>query len=113
MILDKKGQKHEFIIGAEAYGTKDFYVQYKETGEIFLIDDKKLRNLVNARTALLDRSLWAEKPDQSNTISIEFNGKKQAFSHLNKQDKTQAKWIFVDQPERDNTQLETWLSKFF
>lgn len=113
MILEKKGQKHEFLIGDEAYGTKDFYVQYKQTDEIFLIDDKKLRNLVNARTALLDRALWSEKPDQADSISIVFNEKTQELSHINKQDNAQAKWIFTADQERDNTQLETWLSKFF
>ena len=112
MILEKKGQKHEFLIGNEAYGTKDFYVQYKNTGEVFLIDDKKLRNLVNARTALLDRTLWSAKPAEATAISITWNDIRQDFSHLNKQDAKEAKWIFVAQQERDNTQLETWLSKF-
>ena len=113
LIMEKKGQKHEFLIGAEAYGTKDFYVRYTQTNDIFLIDDKKLRNLVNARTALLDRKLLSEKPDTSDSISIQFNEKIQNFSHLNKQDRKQAKWIFTNQEDRDNTQLETWLSKLF
>ena len=112
MILEKKGQKHEFVIGNEAYGTKDFYVQYKKTGDVFLIDDKKLRNLVNARTALLDRNLWSAKPGEATAISIQWNDITQDFNHLNKQDTKEAKWIFSNQQERDNTQLETWLSKF-
>ena len=113
MIIEKKNQKHEFLIGAEAYGTKDFYVRYIQTGDIFLVDDKKLRNLVNARTALLDRSLWSEKLESADSISIDMNEQTRNFSHLNKQDKAQAKWVFSAQRDRDNTQLETWLSKFF
>ena len=50
----------------------------------------------------------AEKPDQSNTISRRVQWKTGIFSPC-QQDKTQA-GIFVDQPERDNTQLETYAS---
>ena len=62
--------------------SEDFYVQYKETGDI-LIDDKP-RNLVNARTALLDRSLWAEKADQSNTMSLSSMEKNRHFTSISK-----------------------------
>ena len=63
LTLTRKGKAHTYHIGAEAYGTKDIYLQDQESKEIFLVDDAKIRSLKFGRTKLPDRRLWSFKKD--------------------------------------------------
>ena len=102
-----------FDVGAEAYGTKDYYIRDQKSSEIFLVDDRKLTPILKARTNLPDRSLWSQKPPQAVSAVITFEDQKLFLEHSNWQDKSNAKWIQRDGSESDTTQLETWLGKFF
>ena len=110
----KRGENvRVFDIGAEAYGTKDYYIRDQKSSEIFLVDDRKLTPLLKARTNLPDRALWSQKPPQAVSAVVYLGDRKLLLEHSNWQDKSNAKWVQTGASDEDNTQLETWLGKFF
>ena len=113
--ITKNGQIRKFFIGNETYGTKDLYVQDTDNNDVFLIDDKKFRNLINGRTALPDRALFSydTKTATSATISVirENISKTTHLQHQYWQDASKATWTYQETPDLDNTQLQTWMEK--
>jgi hypothetical protein len=111
--ITRNGKQRIFDIGAETFGTKDYYVRDTQSNEIFLVDDRKFTSLFKARTSLPDRSLWSTKAETAVSASITSGEKTLSLTHNNWQDKQTEQWIRTNSPETDNTQLETWLGKFF
>ena len=68
--ISRKGKKHSYNIGAEAYGTKDIYLQDVDNKEIFLVDDAKIRSLKFGRTKLPDRRLWSFKKESITKVQL-------------------------------------------
>jgi len=114
--VTRKGKTTTFDVGNEAYGTKDLYVQNRESKEVFLLDDAKVRSLKFARTRLPERKLWSFKKEIITSMiintSIEEQSKSITLSHKNWQDKQQAKWVRDDAPDADNTQITNWVTKY-
>lgn len=111
--IERKGSTREFKIGNETYGTKDFYVQDTKSSEVFLVDDKKIRTLINARTSLPDRSLFGNDTQKSTMATIQFQEQNVDLIHKYWQDISQAQWLAQNNLDGDNTQLQTWLDKIF
>lgn len=111
LTVARKGSTREFQLGAEAYGTKDYYVFDRSGSEYFLIDDKKFNHLKRGRTTLPDRSLWSKKSTEATSMTITQGKKSLDAEHKNHQDKSSSKWINRNAPEADNAQLETWIGK--
>lgn len=109
--VTSNGTTRSFSIGDEVYGTKDLYLRDDTSQELFLVDDSKLRNLRQARTTMPNRALFAKETNEASSATLEWNEQSLALSHQNWQDTNSAKWIYTDQPDKDATQIQTWLSK--
>ena len=59
LTLTIDGQDHELSVWCQSYGTRDWYVQKIDGGQVFLVDDDVLRTLNQAKTRLADRRLWS------------------------------------------------------
>ena len=116
LSIKRKGKTTVFDVGNEAYGTKDLYIQNRETKEVFLLDDAKVRTLKFARTRLPDRQLWSFEKEKITKITLQasLEGQPKTLVLLNKnwQDKLQAKWVRQDDETADNTQLTNWITKY-
>lgn len=114
--VTRKGKTTTFDVGSEAYGTKDLYIQNRDSKEVFLLDDAKVRSLKFARTRLPERKLWSFKKESITGITIyttlEEQSKSITLTHKNWQDKQQAKWVRSDAPDADNTQITNWVTKY-
>jgi len=109
--VTSNGTTRSFSIGDEVYGTKDLYLRDDTSQELFLVDDSKLRNLRQARTTLPNRALFTKETNQASSATLEWNEQSLALSHQNWQDTNSAKWTYTNQPDKDATQIQTWLSK--
>ena len=114
--VTRKGKTTTFDVGSEAYGTKDLYVENRDTKAVFLLDDAKVRSLKFARTRLPERTLWSFDKETITGVTIyttiEEQSKSITLTHKNWQDKQQAKWVRDDAPEADNTQITNWVTKY-
>ena len=105
--------KRELAIGNEAYGTRDLYVQEKNSGVVFLVDDEKFRALKYASSRLPDRKLWAmEKPALAVRAKLtNSEGKEQIFEQKNAVDRSKSFWFRAGEEEEKDEQVNTWLGK--
>lgn len=108
LALTRGGTTTTVQIGAEAYGTKDRYVQ-TDAGEIFLVDDQVLKTLEYARTRLPDRNLWSfDKPGIA-AITIAVGEQTRTVEQKNPDDPKAATWTDAD--GSTDEQVKTWLDK--
>ncbi|MBM73900.1 MAG: hypothetical protein CMK59_00760 [Proteobacteria bacterium] len=113
LIVTRKGTKRELAIGNEAYGTRDLYVQEKNSGVVFLVDDEKFRALKYASSRLPDRKLWAmEKPELAIQAKLKKDdGQEQIFKQKNAVDRAKSFWFKAGEAEEKDAQVNTWLGK--
>ena len=113
LVVTRKGTKRELTVGNEAYGTRDLYVQEKNSGVVFLVDDEKFRALKYASSRLPDRKLWAmEKPEIALRAKLtNAEGTEQIFEQKNAVDRSKSFWFRAGEAEEKDEQVNTWLGK--
>jgi len=97
------------MIGGESYGTKDRYVQVKDSGDIYLVDDQLLKSLQYARTRLPDRDLWSFKDPEIASILVDNGTGKAEVTQKNPDDEKARQWVKADGTVDE--QMTTWLDK--
>ncbi|MCB9779654.1 MAG: DUF4340 domain-containing protein [Alphaproteobacteria bacterium] len=106
--LTRGGKTTTVQIGAEAYGTKDLYVQ-TEAGEIFLVDDQVLKTLEYAQTRLPDRDLWSFDKPGIQRATITMGERSRTVEQKNPDDPKASTWADAD--GSSDEQIQTWLDK--
>lgn len=90
LVVKRKDQEHSLVIGGSTYGSKDRYV--KHDGQLYLLDDGKIRPLQFATTRLRERRPQPWMEGDVETVAITFDGKAATFEQKNRDDRAKAFW---------------------
>ena len=96
-------------LGGESFGTKDRYARVN--GKIYLIDDKTIRPLQFAKSRLVERRLHPFETKDIRQAEIRRNADQRAFVQGNADDQAKAFWADAAEPEEDDIEATTWMSK--
>ena len=107
--LTLDGKTITMMVGGESYGTRDRYVQRKDTGEVFLVDDQLLKAIQYARTRLPDRELWSLKEPEIASIALDSGTGTVTVTQKNPDDPKARQWVKADGSADE--QMTTWLDK--
>jgi hypothetical protein len=110
--VDRSGRTQKLLVGGEAYGTRDYYVQHEESGKIFLVDRALVQPLKYARTRLPDRSLFALAIPDVLSATVSVADRSAQFLQVHPDDQRLSAWASVATPDEPGEQATTWMGKF-
>jgi len=98
-------------LGAEVYGTKDYYVRDRSSGVVYVLDDEAVKSFKFAKTKLKDSLLSSAKKEEIEWIKIGRGSQTVKWEQKNIADRSAA---FFARTEGDGSKDETfnnWLDK--
>ena len=110
--IDRSGSTEVLEIGAEAYGTRDYYARHVSSGRIYLFERDLVQPLKYARTRLPDRTLFGHQRADIKTAKVTVGQASQTWNQHHADDQGKARWATSQDPEAVAEQATTWLDKF-
>ena len=110
--IDRSGRTQKLLVGGEAYGTRDYYVQHEESGKIYLVDRDLVQPLKYARTRLPDRSLFGLSLPDVLSASVSAADRNAEFLQVHPDDRGLSAWASSVTPDVPGEQATTWMDKF-
>jgi hypothetical protein len=110
--IDRAGHTEVLEIGAEAYGSRDYYVRHVSTGAIYLFERDLVQPLKYARTRLPDRSLYGVARADIDSATLTVEGASKVWNQMYADDKAKAHWVLGDGLDQEAERATTWLDKF-
>jgi hypothetical protein len=97
-------------IGGETYGAKDRYVRYD--GQVFLVDDAKLKPLEAAGSRLMERGLFPLQQKEIAGIEVALpSGEAVTWRQVNRDDAAKVAWARKETPDVADDVGATWINK--
>lgn len=106
----RRGKSTVLSVGGEAYGTKHRYLRNDETGEVFLVEENRVKDLQHARTRLADRSLWSLATPAIGSVVLTVGEKSLELSQKNPDDEAKTFWARAGMDSRDE-EATAWMDK--
>jgi hypothetical protein len=110
--IDRAGSTEVLEIGAESYGTRDYYVRHVGTDQFYLFERDLIQPLKYARTRLPDRRLSGLEPADLRSATLTVGEDAQTWTQVHGEDQRKAHWVHPDSPDTVAEQATTWLDKF-
>jgi len=114
MTLQISGTDRELGIWCQAYGTRDWYVQKVDGGDVYLVDDELLRTLNQARSRLPDRRLSSLDTTEivGANLLLSDSGSTLAAAQLDSDLPEKATWKAesLGNSKEMRTQLNSWMA---
>ena len=95
----------------QAYGTRDWYVQKLDGGEIYLVDDELLRPLTQAGTRLPDQRLWSFENSDIVLANIQLPSGVSLKAMQHDPGAEKARWATIEKPGHKAPELEAAMAK--
>ncbi len=110
--IERNGKTEVIEVGAEAYGTRDYYARHVASGRIYMLERDLIQPLKYARTRLPDRTLYSFDRSAIVLSEVSADGQTKSWDQNNADDKQTAHWTPVGQPNEEAEQANDWLDKF-
>ena len=110
--IDRGTTTETLDIGAEAYGTRDYYARHVRTGRIYLLERDLVQPLKYARTRLPDRTLHSFERAEIVSARLSVGDQTSTWEQHEADDKLKAYWTPVGSPDDEAEPANNWLAKF-
>lgn len=111
LTIEGKGRKHQFEIGKEGYGHRDYYVRDVQSKRVYLVDGGAIRPLMRAEDRLPERRLVAAESWDIEQIALKTGDVSEVFEQRNREDRLASFWARAGSSER-NVSAQAWIEKF-
>lgn len=111
LTIEGRGRKHQFEVGKEGYGHRDYYVRDVQTGRVFLVDGGAIRPLTRAEDRLPERRLIGAESWDIEQIAVKTSDVSEVFEQRNREDRLASFWARAGSTER-NVSAQAWIEKF-
>jgi hypothetical protein len=104
------GKKVALDIGGRTFGSGDRYVRNQQTGDVYLLDGRKVSDMQSAQFKFMQSELHEFTLEDVEEVTIKAAGKERRLLHRNRRDE-QATWVDASDPDRRNELYGNWFRR--
>lgn len=105
------GKTVRLDIGGRTFGAGDQYARDAATGEVYLLEGKKIMDLQSAQFRFMQSELHNFTHADVDGAVITAAGKSRKLAHRNRQNKDQAMWVDASEPDKRNELFGNWFQR--
>ena len=105
------GKKVQLDVGGRTFGAGDQYARDAQTGEVYLLEGKKIMDLQSAQFRFMQSELHNFTLADVDTAVITGAGKTRSLSQRNRQSKEEARWVDAAEPDKRNELFGNWFER--
>jgi len=109
--LECGGKKLQLDIGGRTFGSGDSYARDAKTGDVYLLDGKKIVDLQSAQFRFMQTELHNFTLADVDTAVVTAAGKTRTLSQRNRQSKDEARWVDAAAPDKRNELFGNWFER--
>jgi hypothetical protein len=105
------GKKVALDIGGRTFGSGDRYVRDQKSGEVYLLDGRKVTDMQSAQFKFMQSELHEFTLDDVDEVTVKAAGKERRLLHRNRKDQEKATWVDAADPDRRNELYGNWFQR--
>ena len=104
------GKKVALDVGGRTFGSGDRYVRDQKTGEVYLLDGRKVTDMQSAQFRFMQSDMQDFTLEDIEEVTIKAAGKERRLLHRNRR-KEDATWVDAADPDRRNELYGNWFQR--